>query len=256
MIGILCIMIIWGFHFFTKSVWSIQEYEIIVLKCIALISCITACGVFHKSDLLRKIWLLFTLSVACYLIGDLISHQSVRLGLVTLGNICNLTGIYLLSRSFEKTDLEYSVSITQKQIIIFIMVLGILSICIPVLVLLSTTTELSTMTYIILISSIGDILSLIMLIPILYITFSMIGSLLMLPWIYLSGMMIFWIVSDILFFWVAGSGMFYSQSGALLCLSFAGIMYKRTLYLTRSIKSKRRKKCLERKNLKPSQKSK
>jgi hypothetical protein len=158
--------------------------------------------------------------------SDIFNPFLARLGLLVFGNGFNVLALYMLAKLFKKTGLEYTISLTTQRAIKSVLIIAIIVIFIPAVIKFSGITNFVHQDYLLAISSLGDIISLWFMIPIIFTMLSMRGGLLLTPWVYLSLMMISWLVMDFIYFWINTDWIFYPQSAALIFMIFAGLTYK------------------------------
>lgn len=186
------------------------QLEAVRLACI--IGMLAAALKFRRGEYLRKAWMLLSINMMVFLLRDVLfivqelgidlfgneNNYNIFSGImVVIGNVFGVIGMFVLARAWKVADLELPGPKWGQQALFVIAVLLSFIIVGPTAYKhLFLLLEGSTRSMIGLGSSLGDIISLCLIAPLLLTALALRGGLLVWPWLLITASSISWLFYD------------------------------------------------------------
>jgi hypothetical protein len=184
------------------------DVEVEIVKIFALMGSLIAASAFDRGDYLRRAWLVYGFCFVFLLLRDLLFRvwlhddsgglsQYLEPVLVILANSCGVIGVWMLSRTSEVAGIALPGS-SERQLLARALglVLG-LAIAGPSLyVEIGHALEGQVFSIVLIISGIGDVISLALIVPVMLTAVALRGGLLLWPWGLFTASALSWLLYD------------------------------------------------------------
>jgi len=176
-----------------------------VLRLLAISGCLAAVSVFDRGDRLRRAWFLLGTSTTLVLLRDLLQLAPVGLApdsllssiLLVLGNLAGLSGIWILARTWRVAAISLpggrtgAVVVTVAAAVLALLVAG------PEVLHEARAVGAGDLTALsLLFAAVVDVLTLVLLAPLLLTTLALRGGLFAWPWGLLTANAVAWLLYD------------------------------------------------------------
>jgi hypothetical protein len=205
--GLLPVMITLGLEL-ARSRQIALRVEIETMKMLGLVGSIIAARSFERGQHLRRAWLLNGSTYGFLLLRDLLfgvwlirdsgePSQYLEAAIILVANAGAVTGMWMLSRTWKIAGIDLPWSPMRQAIVHGIGVVVGLAIAGPTLwVSLEATMRGETKAIVTAVSSLGDIFSLALIVPVLLTTLALRGGLLSWPWGLMTASQFGWLLYD------------------------------------------------------------
>lgn len=190
---------------------AFYRWEILVVKALATIGCLYAALAFRRGDYLRRAWLFLAASYFLLLTIDLFfappAHTGatgfsptvmrVRGAIVLVSNLSAVFGTFMLARAWNATGLERPGSALSRRLfggVVTVIVLGVVGQAIYVDVRDLAAGNLQGIAG--LASDIGDLVTLLLIVPVLLTALALRGGVLAWAWVLVAATQISWLLYD------------------------------------------------------------
>jgi hypothetical protein len=190
---------------------AFYRYEIIVVKALATIGCVYAALAFRRRDYLQRAWLFLGVSYFLLLAIDLFfappahsgetglspSVMRLRGAIVLVSNLAAVVGTFMLARAWKATGLDLPGSPTSRRVlgvVVTAVVLAVVGQSIYVDVRELADGNLQGIAG--LASDVGDLITLLLIVPVLLTALALRGGVLAWAWLLVSATQLGWLFYD------------------------------------------------------------
>lgn len=178
-----------------------------IVKIFALVGSLVAASAFDRGDHLRRAWLLHGVCYAILLFRDLIyglwlglysgPTQYLEAILVVMANVSGVTGVWLLSRTWQVAGIELPGSPARQLMVRALGVLVGLTIAGPsIFVEIGSALRGEVNSIVVVVSGITDVIGLSLIVPVMLTAIALRGGLLLWPWGLLTASHLAWLLYD------------------------------------------------------------